>query len=87
MEAQRVHLANVMAYRKIQSRLCHMSEQSTGAESGISAPGGGVLKLDMDFCDQSKFRVPRNCSSSKSLDNLWRPQISLGSALVWGVAC
>ena len=83
LEAQRRLLNNVMEFRQIQGRLNHMSERSTTCGSVPS--GGGILKVDMDFCDQSKFRIPRNVASSKSLDACWRPQISLRGVLVWGV--
>ena len=83
LDAQRIHLQQVMDFRQIQSRLNSMSEQSTCCGSVPS--GGGLLKVDMDYCDQSKFRVPRNVSSSKNLDACWRPQISLGGVLIWGV--
>ncbi|CAE7275571.1 unnamed protein product [Symbiodinium sp. CCMP2592] len=45
----------VMDFRQIQGRLNSMSEQSTCCGSVPS--GGGILKVDMDYCDQSKFRV------------------------------
>ncbi|CAE7199728.1 unnamed protein product [Symbiodinium microadriaticum] len=85
LEAQRQHLANIMQYRKVQTRLNCMSEESTAVGGGGTGSTAGVLKMDLDYCDQSKFRVPRNVSSSKNLDNLWRPQISLGGCLIWGV--
>ena len=85
LHAQKEHLNLVAQYRAVQTRLNHMSEESCNAEPGSSL-GNGVLKIDMDFCDQSKFKIPRNQTSSKSLDHLWRPQMSVACALVWGAA-
>ena len=84
LRAQKEHLNLVAQYRAVQSRLNHMSEESCTGQPGSSL-GNGILKIDLDFCDQSKFKIPRNQTSSKSLDHLWRPQMSVACALVWGV--
>ena len=81
LQAQRHHLQLVKEYRCVQTRYSHMSE---GSCRDSSENASGLLKLDVDFCDQSKFKVPRNTSSSKTLESLWRPQLHLGGCLVWG---
>ena len=42
------------------------------------------LKVDLDACDEAKFKVPRNTCNAKNLERLWRPQLHLHGAVVWG---
>ena len=76
LHAQSQHIATVRDYRLTQMRYANLSEE----------PDSGIMKIDVDFCDQAKFRVPRNTASSKATESLWRPQLHLGGCLVWGVA-
>ena len=46
-------------------------------------PSRSLVKIDVDFCDQAKFKCPRNVDSSKATESLWRPQLHLGGCLVW----
>eukprot|EP00435_Cladocopium_sp_Y103_P013147 s3056_g3.t1 len=79
--AQQIHLTNVKAYRTLQGRLATLSEQSTlGPDSTESC-----LMIAIDGLDQQKTRWPRNMSSSKCLDNLWRPQCHLIGYICYGV--
>ena len=45
-----------------------------------------ALKVDLDACDEAKFRLPRNTSNAKSLEGMWRPQLHLHGGIAWGVA-
>ena len=69
------HIGMVRDYRLTQSRYASLSED----------PSSSLVKIDIDFCDQAKFKCPRNVDSSKATESLWRPQLHLGGALVWGV--
>lgn len=82
LKAQEVHISNVRQYRTTQTRMGHMSETATkpGRRDNLDE----FIKLDVDACDEAKFKVPRNTSKSKSLEHLWRPQLHLHGALVWG---
>ena len=54
-------------------------------------PGGPIaeeeslLTTAIDGMDQSKFKIPRNLSSSKEFDSHWRPQLHVVGALAHGV--
>ena len=85
-KAQEEHLRNVRQFRCIQGRLTALSEASTSTQGDGSMNSGGILKIDLDGLDQAKTKYPRNLQSSKSLSNLWKPQIHMLTALVWGVA-
>ena len=90
LRAHSEHLAMVQAFRSCQTCLNHMSEDSCdlskmSAGSGAAA-GGRLLKLDVDYVDQAKFRIPRNLMLTKRSENLWRPQLHTAGILLWGVA-
>ena len=48
LHAQSQHIATVRDYRLTQMRYANLSEE----------PDSGIMKIDVDFCDQAKFRVP-----------------------------
>ncbi|CAL1156826.1 unnamed protein product [Cladocopium goreaui] len=77
---QNIHLSNVRAYRTLQARLATLSEQSTVVDATETC-----LMISVDGLDQAKTRWPRNLSSSKSLDKLWRPQVHLIGYICHGV--
>lgn len=43
------------------------------------------IKVDIDACDEAKFKVPRNTASAKTLAATWRPQLHLHGCIAWGV--
>ena len=49
------HIGMVRDYRLTQSRYASLSED----------PSSSLVKIDIDFCDQAKFKCPRNVDSSK----------------------
>ncbi|CAE7279118.1 unnamed protein product [Symbiodinium sp. KB8] len=56
-------------------------------EGAFAAGGTGrLMKVDVDYVDQAKFKVPRNLDLTKSTEGLWRPQLHTGGILIWGVA-
>ena len=75
MRAQTEHIGMVRDYRLTQSRYASLSED----------PSSSLVKIDIDFCDQAKFKCPRNVDSSKATESLWRPQLHLGGGV--GVGC
>ena len=81
-KARDVHLASMFADRKLEARVNMLSESSTAEGCPFD---GRILKCDLDGMDQAKFRVPRNVESSKQLEPLWRPQLHVTGAIVWGV--
>ena len=70
----------VKQWRLAQTLLNHLS----GSFSKTGDNSYGVWKLDIDGCDESKFKVPRNTPSAKSLDKCWRPQLHLEATILWG---
>jgi hypothetical protein len=68
------HLSSMFADRALEQRL-----------NGLSEAGADLLKLDIDGCDQSKFRLPRGLANSKQLSACWRPTLHLSGVLAWGV--
>jgi hypothetical protein len=79
---QNIHLSNVRAYQTLQARLATLSEQSTVVDATETC-----LMISVDGLDQAKTRWPRNLSSSKSLDKLWRPQVHLIGYICHGATC
>ena len=76
------HLKCVFADRTSDERLNVLSVESCKRGATIS---GRILKIDIDGMDQSKFKCPRNVSSSKDLDKLWRPTLHLVGTVAHGV--
>ena len=60
-----------------------MSEDSTKAGM-VDITDGGLIKFDLDYCDQAKYGVPRNELSTKAADNLWKPRLQLAGCICWG---
>ena len=89
VEAHRQHLRVVHNYRAAQTRYNHLSEESCGClhSSACLAGDNSILKIDIDYCDQAKFRVPRNLALTKATENLWRPQLHTAGILMWGDPC
>ena len=52
-----------MRYRQIEGS----PSKARALSPACHSLGGGVLKVDLDFCDRSKFRIPQNWSSSKNI--------------------
>lgn len=84
MKAQDEHIGAVRQFRTAQTRMNHMSEDASKA--GRRDNADEFIKVDLDACDEAKFKCPRNVSNSKSLEKLWRPQLHLHGSLVWGVS-
>ena len=84
LEAQRKHIEMVRNFRVLQTRSNHLSEQAT--KPGRVDNQDEFLKVDLDACDESKFKCPRNVSNAKSLDNMWRPQLHLHGGIAWGAS-
>lgn len=80
-EAQRLHISNVKAHRTLLSRLASLAEESIAGGSQQS-----LMMISFDGLDQAKTKWPRNLSSSKVLERLWRPQIHLIGYICWGVS-
>ena len=76
------HLKCVFADRTSDERLNVLSVESGKRGCTIS---GRILKIDIDGMDQSKFKCPRNLSSSKDIDKLWRPTLHLVGTVAHGV--
>ncbi|CAK9001875.1 unnamed protein product [Durusdinium trenchii] len=74
----------VLQWRAAQTRFNHLSEDAL--RPGRKDNAHELFKVDIDAADEAKFRVPRNTSSAKALEGLWRPQLHLHGALFWGVA-
>ena len=72
----------IAADRKVNVRGNLMAEKD--AQSPSSDGVEQVLKITIDGMDQAKFRCPRNLASSAGFSNLWRPQIHVAGAIVWG---
>ena len=83
MKAQESHIGMVRQYRCAQTRINHMSEDAVKA--GRRDNYDEFIKVDIDACDEAKFKCPRNTSNAKSLEGNWRPQLHLHGSLVWGV--
>lgn len=83
MKAQELHIGTVRQYRCAQTRINHMSEDAV--KEGRTDNYDEFIKVDIDACDEAKFKCPRNTSNSKSLEGNWRPQLHLHGSLVWGV--
>ena len=83
LKAQELHIGTVRQYRCAQTRINHMSEDAVKA--GRADNHDEFIKVDIDACDEAKFKCPRNTSNAKSLEGNWRPQLHLHGALVWGV--
>ena len=76
------HVDEIGADRKVNVRGNLMAEKDALAPSSDGVEQ--VLKMTMDGMDQAKFRCPRNLASSAGFSNLWRPQIHVAGAIVWG---
>ena len=85
LRAQSDHLNMVMQWRTAQTRMNHLSEDAL--RPGRKDNQHELFKVDVDACDEAKFRVPRNTSNAKALEAVWRPQLHLHGALSWGVPC
>lgn len=85
LKAQSEHLDMVLQWRAAQTRFNHLSEDAL--RPGRKDNAHELFKVDIDAADEAKFRVPRNTSSAKALEGLWRPQLHLHGALFWGVSC
>ena len=85
LRAQQAHISCVRQFRTAQTRMNHLSEDATkpGRRDNLDE----FLKIDIDACDEAKFKLPRNTANSKSLEKLWRPQLHLHGSLIWGVPC
>ncbi|CAK8987608.1 unnamed protein product [Durusdinium trenchii] len=83
LRAQSDHLNMVMQWRTAQTRMNHLSEDAL--RPGRKDNQHELFKVDVDACDEAKFRVPRNTSNAKALEAVWRPQLHLHGALSWGV--
>ena len=83
MKAQEVHISMVRQFHCAQTRMSHMSEDAVKA--GRQDNYDDFIKVDLDACDEAKFKCPRNTSNAKCLDGVWRPQLHLHGSLVWGV--
>ena len=82
------HLQVVQNYRHCQTRYNHLSEDAcdpTKTTPGSDINHGSLIKLDIDYVDQAKFRLPR-VEHTKATDKLWRPQLHTAGILIWGVA-
>ena len=84
MKAQEVHINMVRQYRCAQTRMNHMSEDAT--KPGRKDNFDEFIKIDIDACDEAKFKCPRNIANAKNLERLWRPQLHLHGSLIWGVS-
>ena len=84
MKAQEAHINMVRQYRCAQTRMNHMSEDAT--KPGRRDNFDEFIKIDIDACDEAKFKCPRNMANSKNLERLWRPQLHLHGSLIWGVS-
>ncbi|CAL1166954.1 unnamed protein product [Cladocopium goreaui] len=84
MKAQEVHINMVRQYRCAQTRMNHMSEDAT--KPGRKDNFDEFIKIEIDACDEAKFKCPRNIANAKNLERLWRPQLHLHGSLIWGVA-
>ena len=87
LKAHADHLHVVQSYRATQTSLNHLSEEACSSMTGAFAAGGTgrLMKVDVDYVDQAKFKVPRNLDLTKSTEGLWRPQLHTGGILIWGV--
>ena len=85
LRAQQDHINCVRQFRTCQTRMNALSEDATkpGRRDNLDE----FLKIDLDACDEAKFKLPRNTASAKSLEKLWRPQLHLHGSLIWGVPC
>ena len=64
------HLSSMMSDRQIDAEL----------RSEAKDTNSGVLNLTIDSMDAAKFRVPRNLSSPKEFEKLWRPELTFASS-------
>ena len=86
LKAQSEHIEMVKSWRMTQTRLNRLARAA--AQEGVHCNNGDqFLKMDIDGCDESKFRTPRNVLSSKATEKLWRPQLHLEGVLIHGVPC
>ena len=76
------HVDEIAADRKVNVRGNLMAEKDAQAPSSDGVEQ--VLKITIDGMDQAKFRCPRNLASSAGFSNLWRPQLHVVGAIVWG---
>ena len=80
------HLKDQYADRTVYARICSLSETATGSWSrDLRDRTASVLSVCIDGMDQSKFKTPRNVSSSKLWDTAWRPVLHFTGVLVHGV--
>ena len=82
-DALQAHHQLVFADRTTDSRASALSTASCRPGSAIN---GRLLKIDLDGCDQAKFRCPRNLASSKRFEALWRPQLHFTGIIMHGLA-
>ena len=87
IKAHSEHLRVVQGYRSAQTSLNHLSEEACSSVTGAYAAGGTgrLIKVDIDYVDQAKIKIPRNLDLTKGNEGLWRPQLHTGGILIWGV--
>jgi hypothetical protein len=78
------HNQSQLADRAYETRLNHLSEESTKEHCVMN---NRSLKMDIDGMDNAKYAVPRNEESSKILSNLWRPCLHVVGVIAWGDHC
>ena len=86
MAAYMQRLKEQYADRTVYSRVIGLAEAATSSWAQGSAPrGDAILSVCMDGMDQNKFRTPRNLSSSKLFEALWRPTCHLTGLIIHGI--
>ncbi len=90
-QAHSKHVQAVLADRNCDSRAEQLGVDSVtplakGVEWQAKIPREkGCLNWTQDHMDQSKFRVPRNTSMSKTLVDSWRPQVGAAGIILDGL--
>jgi hypothetical protein len=85
MDAYLKHLKGIFADRTIYARAVSVSETCTSKWAGVQSESNSLLSMCIDGMDQSKFRIPRNLSSSKLWSTAWRPVAHVTGVVAHGI--
>ena len=73
----------VRQFRCAQTRMNHMSEDAVKA--GRQDNYDDFIKVDLDACDEAKFKCPRNTSNAKCLD--WYLEAPIAPSWIFDLGC
>ena len=78
---------NKQGFWNVFARVSLLSQEACEEHTPVGpiAEEESLLTIAIDGMDQSKFKSPRNLSSSKEFDSHWRPQLHVVGTIAHGV--